>query len=185
MKSIVILALGIRLVGIYFILKILQFVAHSYSSIQQWKYINPGESIALSLTVFSVIGIILLILAYFLIKYPTIVAKWILPKPQSNEPVFNGSISDLNIAAFTILGVYILSWSIPDFFYNGSMIFYLNYTGVEDLYNNDSLNTHIINQVITVLEISIGLYLCLKAKGLYTLILRLRGLGTHKPSETP
>lgn len=171
MKSIEILALGIRLVGIYFIIQTLKFFAYSYNSIQQWGVTGVFESTTIFYIIYGVAGLVFLLTCFFLIRFPVTVAGWLLPRTNNDEPLFNGSISDLSIAAFTILGVYILSWAIPDFFYNAGTMIYIASLDSEQPYNISDFGVYIVNEVVTVLEIGIGLYLCLKAKGLYALIL--------------
>jgi len=178
MKSIEVLALGIRLVGIWVIIEILQYLAYSYSSIQQWMYASPGESVAMWIVYHGVVGVAMVVFSFILIKFPVTVSHWILPKTNNDEPVFNGSIDDIRIAAFTIIGVYILSWAIPDFFYNASILLFLNNEGAINTYHAKEKIEYIIDEVITVLEIAIGLYLCFQAKGLNSLLMKMRGLGT-------
>lgn len=179
MKSIEILALAIRLIGIVFILDVVQFFAYSYTTTQQWMYGNPGESAAMWLAFYGVIGFILVAACFFLIKFPMTVSRWLLPKSEGDEPIFNGSIDDLRIAAFTIIGVYILSWAIPDFFYNAGMLLHMRSQGMMDLYNEDAKDEYIIQELTTVLEIGVGLYLCLQAKGLNAMLLKFRRMGAE------
>src|SRR5690554_4336566 len=112
MKSIEVLALGIRLVGIISVFQIFKFFAFSYASIQQWMYQNPDESIIVWLVLYGLTGLFLIIVCFFLIKFPISFSRWLLPKADNEEAIFNGSIDDLRIAAFTVMGVYILSWAI-------------------------------------------------------------------------
>ena len=177
MKSIEILALGIRLVGIAAIFQLLQFFGYSATSIQQWLYSHPGESFTWLISVYGAICIVFAIMCFLLIKFPITVSRWLLPKTTNDEPVFNGSIDDLRIAAFTVMGVYILSWAVPDLFYNAGTLLQLNDERMMGLYNPDDKNALILDEIITIMEISIGLYLCLQAKGLNNLLLKLRGLG--------
>lgn len=177
MKSIEVLALGIRVIGIFSILEILQFTATSYAAIQQWAYVNPGESITAWLVLYGCIGLLLIAVCFLLIKFPITVSRLLLPNANDDEPVFNGSADDLRISAFIIIGVYILSWAIPDFIYNASMLLRMRSEGILHLYNQSTKGEIIIQEIITVLEIVIGLYLCLQAKGLNTLLLKFRGLG--------
>lgn len=176
MKSIEVLALGVRLVGIISIFEILQFFAYSYRSIQQWMYQNPGESIIVWLVLYGLIGFFLIVVCFCLIKFPLSFSRWLLPKADNGEAIFNGSIDDLKIAAFTVMGVYILSWAVPDFIYNASMLFHIKNEGMMSPYNTSARNEYIIQELITVLEVGIGLYLCLQAKGLNNLLLKFRGL---------
>lgn len=176
MKSIEVLALGIRLVGIVSIFEILQFFAFSYRSLQQWMYVNPGESVVSWLILYGIIGLIFIVVCFFLIRFPITCSRWLLPKVESAEPIFNGSIDDLRIAAFTVIGVYILSRAVPDLFYNASMLLHIKGEGMMSPYDISAKKEYVIQALITVLEVGIGLYLCLQAKGLNNLLLKFRGL---------
>ncbi|MDQ2075171.1 hypothetical protein [Marinimicrobium sp. ABcell2] len=179
MKSIDILAIGIRIVGIVFILRLIQYLSDSYSSIYRWTLSSPEENLTYILVIYGTVGLAFSVICFILIKFPVTVSRWLLPKSKDDEPVFNGSIDDLRIAAFTIIGVYILSWAIPDLFYNASMLVKVQSEGLANLYSRDSTITYLIQGGITILEILIGLYLCLQAKGLNKLILKFRGLGAR------
>ena len=185
MKSLEILALGVRLVGIYFLLNILSFWAGSYGPIiYQWMYVGVDESIAqlnLQLLLFySIVGLFSLLACFVLIRFPLTVSGWLLPRSKADEPVFNGSIEDLKIAAFIIMGVYILSWAVPGFFYNTAMLIKLQNPQFMALYHRDEGVEYIIRALVSVLEIAVGLYLCLQARGLNALINRLRWAGLSR-----
>ena len=47
------------------------------------------------------------------------------------------------------------------------------------MFNQGSENEHIINEVVTVIEIAIGLYLCLRAQGLSNLLKKFRQAGAR------
>jgi Ca2+/Na+ antiporter len=179
MKSIDILVIGIRLVGIVFILRLVQYLSESYESIYRWTLAAPEESLTFVLLIYGTFGLAFAVICFILIKFPLTVSRWLLPKSKDDEPVFNGSIDDLRIAAFTIIGVYIVSWAIPDLFYNVSMLVKLQSETAVKLYSSDSIIDFMIRTGMTVLEIFIGLYLCLQAKGLNNLILKFRGLGAQ------
>lgn len=177
MKSIEILALGIRIVGILMIVEIIQYLAYSYTSIHQWMYARPDDSITMWLVYHGVVGSALIVFCFVLLKLPLTVSRWLLPKAKADEPIFSGSIDDLRIAAFMIIGVYILSSAIPDFVHNASMILYLSGEEMMKLYNPNEISEYIIKELDSALKIGIGLYLCLQAKGLNALLLKIRGLG--------
>lgn len=176
MKSIEVLALGIRIVGIFAVLKLLQFFSYSYAMTQRWALSNPGESVSMWLAVYGVSGLVLVAACFVLIRFPMIISNWLLPKTDKDEPVFSGGIDDLTIAAFTILGVYILSSAIPDLVHNLGMLVQMRSQGIMDLYNAGGRNEYIVKALATILQIGIGLYLCFQAKGLNALLLKFRGM---------
>ena len=175
MKSIEILALGIRVVGIMFILQVLGFIGHGYALMETISHFGEDAGMAPWLVFYVVSWLVLSIICFVLIKYPLPVARRMLPRVDNDEPVFNGSIDDLAIAAFMVLGVYILTWAVPDFFHNLGIILRIYNEVTANLYNKGSLYDAVLRQAITVMEIGIGVYLCLQARGLNNLLRRLRG----------
>ena len=173
MKSIELLSIGIRLLGIYVVFMALQTVVIQYQSIQQFAIASNGGA-----PVYAYVGLIevlLMVLASFvMIKFPTSLAKWLLPKSSDGEILLDGSAKDIQTTLFCVLGVYILSWAIPDFFNNG---LWLWYTAVSQDMDFGSIPQFIIQQIITVIELGVGVYLCIRSKGISNLIYRLRTAG--------
>lgn len=177
MRNIELLVIGIRLVGIYAAFKGLQFIAIAYSSVQQTLSFAP-EMDAASITGIY-IAIVLLYFAFvvFLLVKPLSVAKILLPKTDANEPLMQASISALEVAAFTILGVYIITLALPQVLGDGSRLWQL--TEAQNLYDHSTKNTYITNLCISVFQLLIGIYLCLQASGLRKLIYKIREFGHH------
>lgn len=72
-----------------------------------------------------------------------------------------------------------LSWAIPDLFNNGIWWWYSAHSEISGMWNQGRESEYIINEVITVLEITIGLYLCLRAQGLSNLLRKFRQAGAR------
>ena len=173
MKSIELLSTGIRLLGIYVFLYSIRVSIYQYQAIIQFKS-SSQDDVATFIYLGAAQFICLFVASIIMFKFPVSVSSWILPKTKVNEPVFNGTSQDIEISFFIIIGVYILSWSMPDLLNNAIWLWYIKSSGnlgfgVESKY--------IINEVVTVVEISVGLYLCLQAKGLSALIRSFRQVG--------
>ena len=76
--------------------------------------------------------------------------------------------------AFCVLGVYLLARGLADLLFNATGILYMLRGTPADQQN---LAAYIIQELITLVELCIGLLLCLKADGLSQLIRRLRSAG--------
>ena len=173
MKSIELLSIGIRLLGIYAILMALQTAVIQYQSIQQFVIAsNGGAPIYVYVGILEVL--LILFVSYVMIKFPTSLAKWLLPKSPEGEVLLDGSAKDIQTTLFCVLGVYILSWAIPDFFNNALWIWYAATS--QDL-SFGSIPQFIIQQIITVVELAVGVYLCIRSNGVSNLIYRLRTAG--------
>ena len=76
--------------------------------------------------------------------------------------------------AFCVLGVYLLARGLADLLFNATWIIYMLRGTPADQQN---LAAYVIQELITVVELCIGLFLCLHADGLSKLIRRLRSAG--------
>ena len=175
MKSIEVLSLGLRLVGIYGILKGVQFIALAYGSIQQITYTMEDTSLLGWYLTFGFSIAVYFMVVYLLISNPTQVATKLLPASQKKEPLFKGSAQDIQIAGFTILGVYILSYSVPELL--RAIVLLWHVSGATAFYEQNSQSQFVADLVITLVQVCIGIYLCLQASGLSHLLYKMRGLG--------
>ena len=176
MKSIELLATGIRLLGIYTFIYAVRTGIFQYQTVMQFR-----SNLQDDMEVFTYISLIqvgiLFVASLFMFKFPVSLAKWVLPKTKDNEVIFSGTAKDIEVSIFVVIGIYILSWAIPDFFNNGIWWWYSAHSGISGMRNQEITNEHIINEIVTVLEIAIGLYLCLRAQGLSNLLRKLRQAG--------
>ncbi|MDP1521487.1 hypothetical protein Q8A57_10950 [Porticoccus litoralis] len=176
MKSIELLSTGIRLLGIYVFLSAIGSGATQYQAVVQFRSISQDD-----MAVFTYVGlaqvVLMVIAALFMVKFPVSLAKLILPKTKNNEVALNGSVKDIEVSLFAVIGVYILSWAIPDFFHNGLWWWYSSHSQISGMWEQGGEAEYVINQIVTVMEIAIGVYLCLRAQGLSTLLRRFREAG--------
>lgn len=176
MKSIELLSTGIRLLGIYVFIYAIRTGIYQYQAVLQFRS-NSQDDMAVY-TYVALIQVSLLIIASVLMfKFPVSLAKWILPKTKENEVSLDGSAKDIEVSIFAAIGVYILSWAIPDLFHNGLWWWYSTQSEISSMWEQGGPNEYKINQIVTVLEIAIGLYLCLRAQGLSNMLRRLREAG--------
>ena len=178
MKSIELLSTGIRLLGIYVFIYAFRTGIYQYQAVMQFRSTSQDDMVAFTYLALIQVGL-LFIASFLMFKFPVSLAKWLLPKTKENEVVFDGSAKDIEISIFTIIGVYILSWAIPDLFHNGIWWWYSTHSEISGMWEQGGGNEYIINQIVTVLEIAIGLYLCLRAQGLSNLLRRLREAGAR------
>ena len=176
MKSIELLSTGIRLLGIYAFIYAVRTGIYQYQAIMQFRSTSQDDMAIYTYVALIQVGLLFLS-SFFMLKLPVFLAKWLLPKTNENEIVLDGSAKDIEISLFVIIGVFILAWAIPDFFYNGLWWWYSAHSQIMGMWEQGSKNEYIINQIVTVIEIAIGLYLCLRAQGLSNLIRKLREAG--------
>lgn len=178
MKSIELLSTGIRLLGIYVFIYALRTGIYQYQAIIQLRSTSQDDMVVFTNLALIQVGL-LFIVSLLMCKFPVSLAKWLLPKTKGNEVALDGTAKDIEVSIFTIFGVYILSWAIPDLFNNGIWWWYSTHIEISGMWGQGAGSEYIINQIVTVLEIAIGLYLCLRAQGLSNLLRKLREAGTR------
>lgn len=177
MKSIELLAIGIRVLGIFALIYAIKTGLYQYQIILQFQSNVENELTLVRFLATAQVGL-LLAAALLMIKFPVSVSNWLLPKSKNQEPILNGSVHDVETAAFVIIGVYILSFAIPDVFDNGIWWWYSSHGETSRLWGQDGSHKYLINQAVTVIEMAIGLFLCLRANGLSGLLRRFREAGS-------
>ncbi|MEK1904606.1 MAG: hypothetical protein AAAB13_02410 [Pseudomonas sp.] len=176
MKTTDLLAIALRIFALFLLYT--TFV----TAIQQYQYIHqaanvsvPGDIRGLIVVgLGKVIGLLLMALA--MLKFPMTLARRLAPPSDTEANTGGISAQELQSVAFCVLGVYLVARSIADFFNNGAWIIYM-LRGTPAVQEN--LVAYSIQELITVIELLIGLLLCLKAEGLSQLIRRLRRAGTQ------
>ncbi len=173
MKTIEILSVGLRLVGIYGILKGIQNIAMAYSSLPMYQAQFPNDN-----SYYFIAGGF--VVAYFtvaliLIIFPVRVARILAPK--SDDAPLESSLqgSDFHVGALSVLGVYIVAYSLPMVFQNGVLAWQA--FAMPEYHNDTAGRERLIYTVSRAIELSVGLYLCLQSKGLVNLIYKIRALG--------
>lgn len=164
-------ALAIRILGIYLLLDAISFAVDLYGQREQFIAMRELDFLDILIPLFfSSIGFFTLT-GLICIKFPVSIAKYVVPTSSVNQPTINLNSNDFSNLAITILGLYILSWAIPDVIYNALMIIKGNYFNS----SNAEIYEFVINEAATMIELSIGLYLTLSSAGVNILISRFRG----------
>ena len=176
MKTNELLAIGIRLLGIYFLIQFVQFIGAAYFSYTQVVLSMPDINTHIISVGYIITAVMILIFSLAFIKFPATVANKLLPNTSNDSPLLSGSAKELQLAGFSLLGIYILSWSIPDLIHNSALLIVIpNY---DESYSMVNRPYDLINLGVTLVEITIGLYLTLQAQGLVKLINKVRYAGS-------
>jgi hypothetical protein len=116
----------------------------------------------------------LLLAAFLLWTFPLTIAKTILPEVKTSSGTVPLEASGIQVVAFSILGLWVLSTAVPDVFYWSTFIYLAK--GI-----NFSLTPeHIGNALATVIELVIGFWLLFGAKGLRGLLRLARTSSTAR-----
>lgn len=168
MKLIEVTAIGIRIFGILLFLKFLSGVTN-WLATYGIGYVL-GDNLETKLLVL-LLNSIPFVLSLIFIALPVAIAKIILPVTSAASPELESDGRSIQYAGLTILGVYILSYAIPDLIYNILSIFVITRSKV-DL--GESQYSYVVNFVATVIELGIGVYLIIGVNGLVNIISKLR-----------
>ena len=105
-------------------------------------------------------------------KFPISIAMWFVPRSDdSRYPKINMELQSLEIVSFTIIGVYILSWAIPDLVANIGLLWVV--VG-DSMYSEQQLGEVKVNTFVTIVEILIGVVLCVYSGNISKFIAALR-----------
>jgi len=169
MQSIEALGVGIRVLGIFILVTLLREMPLIIETISQYKNLDPNANG--SMTIYAALSLIFIVCSLIMIKFPISVAKLLISKSEQSSPELNGDLDSLQITAIIILGIFILSWAIPDLINN-----IIGLSNLKTYTPSDEAGVaYIWNSLITtIVEIAIGLYCALNSKGIKKLINRLR-----------
>ncbi|UHQ53699.1 hypothetical protein [Microbulbifer sp. YPW16] len=170
MKPIELLAVGIRICGIMLAIIGLKSISSHHATFAMLNQSNFGDTTAIAYLAVTELAIIFAVSAIFM-RFPMSVAGKLLPFESSHPISFSDRATDILAVAFCILGVYILSWALPDLVDNGIWLWY--YTA-ERHQLGDRYASTMITLLVTLVEIAIGLFLSLRSRGFSALLWRLR-----------
>lgn len=109
-------------------------------------------------------------LALLLWFFPVTVARKLLPKDDRKPGEANFTLKDIDIIAYSVLGVWILTTTIPNAIYWIVVLATLAHKGLIPYMSH----TRLASVIATVTQFCLGVWLMLGAKGLRGLIRKLR-----------
>lgn len=173
MKDVEILGVGLRILGIYFLMQIIPMIGTGFISIQNFspEFMNTNDKWSLYLSMWLPIILIFFTSVFFLV-FPVIIAKKLIPRTvlELDKAHFDENI--IVICATRIFGIYLVAFGLSDVAFNSLMVFQqVNLNMGVTLINDENF----IYLISTFFEISIGIYLLLGAKGILKVIKKFRG----------
>lgn len=171
MKLIELLAVGIRILGVYFLIKALTSLPSAFSLLSTYSTNVGMEADYIVKAIVYANVLIFAIASFFLTKFPITISGFLIPVDIKSASTASVESSVLSIAAFTITGIYILSWSLPNLLFNSLALYNMSRLNFTDGLQYSETT---INIVVNFVEIAIALYLVLGANGLHKIIVKLR-----------
>lgn len=168
MKLVEVVAIGIRLIGILMIFLVLRDTPQLIATMKSTTVESGGSDTVM----YMFVWFLLLALALLLIKFPLTFSKILISETESGAVIIEKDGEAIQVAGFILIGIYTLTWAIPDLFHNAMLLWHYkkHYPHRPDL-----ISDVVINELITLLEIAIGVLLAIKSKGVVSLVRRLRG----------
>jgi len=169
MQSLQVLGVSVRVLGVFLFVTLLRDIPITIETIAQYKTFAPNSNG--SMTIYAILSIIFIACSLVMIKFPISVSKLLISKSEVTSPELSCDLNSLQITAITVLGIYILSWAIPDLVNNIIALSNLNkYTPSDEVGIAFTWNA----LLTTIVEIAIGLYCALSSKGIMIFINKLR-----------
>jgi len=168
MKLVEIVAIGVRLIGIFMIFLVLRDTPQLIATLKSTA-VDIGSS---DTAKYMFVWLFLSVMALSLIKFPLTFARLLVSETESGAVIIEKDGEAIQVAGFILIGIYILSWAIPDLFHNAMLLWHYNkyYPNQPDL-----IYEVVISELITFLETGIGVFLAIKSNGVVGLVRRLRG----------
>jgi hypothetical protein len=167
-------ALAIRLLSIYLLFislsNLISYIAR-ITTLDPYTHYGQSDAYAAGFAF-----LVLIIAALICFIFPIKIATWLLPRETNPSPVLNGELETIQLAAFTIIGVAIIAFGLPDLISNVILVYVRQNFENQDL---SSLYWSYGQIFITLIKISIGSYLTFGASGLVGIIKKLRMAGSN------
>ena len=177
MNAMQIVVVGLRLLGVYVVIQVLKTLTTGFQVYSQFAAV-PDVNFKLLVAAYLFQALLFAAAAFVLLKFPGLLARRLL-KGSFDEIVAKGANpSNLLDVGFCLMGVYILSWAVPDLIFNALEIYRQSNN---EHYHQDQVSYLLVSEIVTLIEIGIGAYLALQSRGLRELLWRIRGSKLQKP----
>lgn len=164
-----IVGLAVRLFAVFLIVYTLRY---SGSVISLASLDSPGFWISALVMLFAFLPVVI---AFLLWRFPLSVASALIPKATNREKPKPLSEPEIQVVAFSILGLWLLASAIPDVFYWVIYAYRMETVGFR---NVELTPQNIAGIVSTTVELVLGLWLLLGSKGIVGIVRRLRHAGS-------
>lgn len=150
----------VRVAAVLFSVFLIQYVPATYS------YMFYGDGLEATYTIWlQVIALSLLCLILWVL--PKTVALIVTPKDLRQKDVGKLNAGEIELASLSVIGLWLLIWSVPDAFHN-------TYVILRSPQGTPDQIAAIGYLLTTLVEAGLGLFLVVKSRGIYELIQKLR-----------
>ena len=160
--------LAVRLFAIFLVVYTMRYA----TSVVAFSILEPPDYISSGLIL--LVGFSPILIAILLWRFPLTVASKLMPEVTAKEKSKSLSETELQVVAFSTLGLWVFVSAIPDIFYWATYTYRFKNVGSG---NTELTPQNIGGMVATAAQIVLGFALLLGSKGLVGLVRRLRNAG--------
>ena len=174
MKASDLIAIALRLMALYLFFTALSTIVQQLQ-ISSMALGNGFGSAYIAAVIVGLVHIAIPLLGGLaLFRFPQTIARWLLPSDSDLPMAIGMTANELQSAAFCIFGVYLVAVGIPDVIGYVVWTIYLLRDGTDSPFDLPDI---LLNGLQALIELGIGLALCLRPEALHRLIARLRTTG--------
>ena len=175
MKTIELLGIGIRLLGIYVLILSFPYIDQSLSIMLAPEITSDYEISLMDKLIPGSMLAIYIVVGLFFLKFPVTIARLVFPRSNADYPSID--IGNLNIerTGFVLIGMYLLVSSLPNVIYN--ILMHQRFVEISGGLSSPLESDFFVNGVATIVEMVIGFVLLLSASSLVKLIDKARRFG--------
>ena len=164
-----IVGVAVRLFAVFLVI----YVLRNASEIM--PYLADSSPYKISVTFLFLIVLFPILAAVLLWLFPLTIAAKIIPDIKAKKPPKTLEGGEIELVAFSILGLWVLTGAIPDIFHWGTFVYMVkNSEAARVELSPDNIG----NIVATVVELVIGFWLLFSSKGIIGILRRLRNAGS-------
>ena len=165
MQKVQIVGIAVRLFAIFLFLYTVRYA----SGLLPRAAASPPDNV--SLLFIFVIALFPILAAILLWFFPLTVATKIVPNIKKEIKASSLNASEIEAVAFSVMGLWVLTFAIPDVFYWVTFAFLLKNIEVGNLHLTPD---NVASIVTTVVELVIGFWLLLGSRGILGIVRRFR-----------
>lgn len=163
-----IVGLVIRLFAVFLVVYSLRLM----SSLFTFATVEPIDYI--SSAIIFLFGFSPILIAIILWRFPLAIASKLIPKPTETKHTSAWGETEIQIVAFSTLGLWVLSSAIPNAFYWVTLVNRIKSVS----FGNTSLSPENVAGIVsTITQIILGFWLLMGSKGIVGLVRKLRHAG--------
>jgi len=163
-----IVALAVKLFAVFLLI----YGLGSIGSIIPISYLDTIPASAwMTVAVLAIFFMGIVLLLWF---FPLLVTRKLMPSDEIKQGESIASIKDIDVIAFSVLGLWVLTSAVPDMVY-----WILMWMTILSKTTGDAMLTEqVISTIVTVLELIMGVWLLMGARGLRGVIRKMRVAGS-------